>query len=194
MYRSSRNEISDAPHALVSLSKIVDSSHTDGKLKTAWQRGMGNWVGKGDRKIRGGKKSKVIMLRCQGLAKSPSTLRSGIRSIISSCTASAEGSGKNIAQGDTVRESGGREVANAAKGDELAKGDNLEYVTIQHGAQAFKGDLRSTSALGLGDGLYTHTDKWNEVRASTENTGVTKAAPVSRRLVEFMMCGAGDLG
>lgn len=72
--------------------------------------------------------------------------------------------GSNIAQGDTVRPSNSKEVANATKGEELTEADNLKYVTIEHGAQAFEGDLRSTSGLGLGDGLYTHTAKWNEVR------------------------------
>lgn len=35
----------------------------------------------------------------------------------------------------------------------------LPSVTVEPG-QAFKGDLRSTSGLGLGDGLTTHTSKW----------------------------------
>ena len=75
--------------------------------------------------------------------------------------------GSNIAKGDTVHPSENREVANAAKGTELVDADNLKYVTIEHGAQAFEGDLRSTSGLGLGDGLYTHTAKWNEVQLVT---------------------------
>lgn len=75
--------------------------------------------------------------------------------------------GSNIAKGDTVQPSENREVANAAKGSELVDADNLKYVTIEHGAQAFEGDLRSTSGLGLGDGLYTHTAKWNEVQLVT---------------------------
>ena len=36
--------------------------------------------------------------------------------------------------------------------------------TITEGRQAFEGDLRSTSALGFGDGIYDHTGKWLQVR------------------------------
>jgi hypothetical protein len=32
--------------------------------------------------------------------------------------------------------------------------------TIVEGRQAFEGDLRSTSALGYGDGIFDHTGKW----------------------------------
>ncbi len=77
----------------------------------------------------------------------------------------ASSGGKNVAQGDTLVPSSAKESGNATKGSELAKAENLEYVTIQTGAQAFKGDLRSTSGLGLGDGLYTHTSKWDQVLA-----------------------------
>lgn len=35
--------------------------------------------------------------------------------------------------------------------------------TILYPAQAFKGDVRSTSGLGMGDGLTTHTSKWMDV-------------------------------
>lgn len=36
-----------------------------------------------------------------------------------------------------------------------------------HPGQAFLGDNRSSSGLGLGDGLVTHTSKWLQVRASS---------------------------
>ena len=77
--------------------------------------------------------------------------------------ASQKAGGKNIAQGDTTKPSAGKEVGNVAKGDELTLAENLKYNTITHPAQAFEGDLRSTSGLGLGDGLYTHTSKWLQV-------------------------------
>lgn len=32
--------------------------------------------------------------------------------------------------------------------------------TIEEGRQAFEGDLRATSGLGLGAGLTSHTSKW----------------------------------
>ena len=73
---------------------------------------------------------------------------------------------KPPAQGDTLRPEGRRgaeEIAGGTKGTELATNDALKNVTITDAAQAFKGDLRSTSALGLGDGLYSHTDKWYQV-------------------------------
>jgi hypothetical protein len=35
--------------------------------------------------------------------------------------------------------------------------------TISEGRQAFEGDLRSTSGLGTGDGISTHTEKWLQV-------------------------------
>ena len=41
---------------------------------------------------------------------------------------------------------------------------DAELPTIQEGRQAFKGDLRSTSALGIGDHIYDHTGKWLQVR------------------------------
>jgi hypothetical protein len=42
---------------------------------------------------------------------------------------------------------------------------------IQVGSQAFKGDLRSMSALGLGDGITSHTAKW--LQADAPAAGVT---------------------
>jgi hypothetical protein len=77
----------------------------------------------------------------------------------------ASNGGRNVAQGDTLIPSSSKEVGNATKGGELAKADNLENVTIKTGAQAFAGDLRSTSGLGLGDGLNSHTAKWDQVNA-----------------------------
>ena len=76
------------------------------------------------------------------------------------------------AQGDTLRPEGRRgaeEIAQGAKGDELVADEKLKYNTITDAAQAFKGDLRSTSALGLGDGLYTHTDKWYQVATNLKS-------------------------
>ena len=35
--------------------------------------------------------------------------------------------------------------------------------TIEEGRQAFEGDLRSTSGLGVTDGIANHTDKWLQV-------------------------------
>lgn len=41
----------------------------------------------------------------------------------------------------------------------------VKDIPTSTGGAAFPGDLRSTSGLGLGDGLKTHTDKWLQVRA-----------------------------
>lgn len=42
--------------------------------------------------------------------------------------------------------------------------------TITEGRQAFDGDLRSSSALGLGDGVTEHTKKWLQVRSPLHPT------------------------
>ena len=42
----------------------------------------------------------------------------------------------------------------------LPKDTVADIPTTTTVGQAFVGDLRSTSGLGLGDGLKTHTDKW----------------------------------
>ena len=47
--------------------------------------------------------------------------------------------------------------------DAIAKTSVTDTITRQPGA-AFEGDLRSTSGLGLGDGIETHTGKWMTVR------------------------------
>jgi len=39
----------------------------------------------------------------------------------------------------------------------------IPTITVEPG-QAFPGDIRSTSGLGMGDGLTSHTDKWLQVR------------------------------
>lgn len=77
-----------------------------------------------------------------------------------------KGSGANVAKGDTLVPSRRKEVANAAKGEELANLDNQQSDTITLPGQAFVGDLRSTSGLGLGDGLTSHTAKWFDVSSS----------------------------
>jgi hypothetical protein len=35
--------------------------------------------------------------------------------------------------------------------------------TIEEGRQAFEGDLRATSGLGIADGITNHTSKWLQV-------------------------------
>lgn len=49
------------------------------------------------------------------------------------------------------------------KETELVSSERLKNETITTPGQAFVGDLRSTSGLGLGDGLETHTSKWLQV-------------------------------
>ena len=44
--------------------------------------------------------------------------------------------------------------------DAIDKDTVADIPTTTTVGQAFVGDLRSTSGLGLGDGLKTHTDKW----------------------------------
>lgn len=43
-----------------------------------------------------------------------------------------------------------------------AEETGIPTITVRVG-QAFPGDLRSTSGLGLGDGLHSHTAKWLQV-------------------------------
>eukprot|EP00884_Botryococcus_braunii_P003479 jgi/Botrbrau1/13131/Bobra.0187s0086.1 len=51
----------------------------------------------------------------------------------------------------------------AEKDEQLPVGDiQTREITVE-GGQAFYGDLRSTSGLGLGDGLTSHTAKWLQV-------------------------------
>ena len=50
--------------------------------------------------------------------------------------------------------------------DAIAKTSNTDTITRQPGP-AFPGDLRSTSGLGLGDGIESHTGKWMTVRRSS---------------------------
>ena len=64
--------------------------------------------------------------------------------------------------------------------------------TIAEGRQAFEGDLRSTSALGLGDGLTTHTSKWFSVCPFISTTVVQdwhRAAFVSVLLFRYLNSG-----
>lgn len=81
----------------------------------------------------------------------------------------SKASGRNVAQGDTLVPSKEKEIANAAKGDELTQPRNLESTTITRQGQAFIGDLRSTSGLGLGDGLTSHTAKWFDPKSLASN-------------------------
>lgn len=52
---------------------------------------------------------------------------------------------------------------NVAKPSSGAVAVDQDGTTILYPAQAFKGDVRSTSGLGMGDGLTTHTSKWMDV-------------------------------
>ena len=78
--------------------------------------------------------------------------------------------GKNVAKGDTLVSTDEKEISNAAKSDELAKPENLQFNTITTQGAAFVGDLRSTSGLGLGDGLTSHTAKWLQVRSEAQHS------------------------
>ena len=56
--------------------------------------------------------------------------------------------------------------------EDVGRMKSEDGVTILFPAQAFKGDVRSTSALGFGDNLQTHTDKWLNVRRIVGRDGV----------------------
>lgn len=66
-------------------------------------------------------------------------------------------------RGLATKAAGDKAVAAAqAKGLQIKEED---IPTTIAGGQAFPNDLRSTSALGVGDGIKTHTGKWLQVRA-----------------------------
>lgn len=54
---------------------------------------------------------------------------------------------------------------------------------ITEGRQAFEGDLRSTSGLGLGDGLTSHTDKWLQQVCVSRAQGTS--SPMACKLVSL---------
>jgi hypothetical protein len=65
--------------------------------------------------------------------------------------------------------------------------------------QAFVGDLRSTSGLGLGDGKTTHTSKWLTVRASSCHCHAQGHPPAGRApprqrtaLQPFLYCSSSS--
>lgn len=53
-----------------------------------------------------------------------------------------------------------------------------EIPTIKVGAQAFEGDIRSISGLGLGAGIHNHTAKWLSVSAERHASPRCTAAPL----------------
>lgn len=55
----------------------------------------------------------------------------------------------------------------AEKDEQLPSGDIRSREVTVEGGQAFYGDLRSSSGLGLGDGLTSHTAKWLQVCGSS---------------------------
>ena len=59
------------------------------------------------------------------------------------------------------------EIGNSKKGEELTDEANLQTREITEQElyhAAVPGDLRSSSGNGLGDGLFSHTSKWLQVR------------------------------
>ena len=70
-----------------------------------------------------------------------------------------------------------KSIASSQKStDAIAETSNTDTITRQPGA-AFPGDIRSTSGLGLGDGIETHTGKWMTVRRSPAWGAVVKPRP-----------------
>jgi hypothetical protein len=55
--------------------------------------------------------------------------------------------------------------------------------TITEGRQAFDGDLRSTSALGLADGITGHTEKWLQARLTFLPGGMCVSQPEQARAI-----------
>lgn len=59
-----------------------------------------------------------------------------------------------------LRAAGARGAAAAAGEVVPVKGRSEDGITTTVPGQAFVGDLRSTSALAVGDGIFNHTKKW----------------------------------
>lgn len=66
--------------------------------------------------------------------------------------------------------------------------------TITHGAQAFEGDLRSTSGLGLGDGIENHTEKWMTGPGKSPMEYLQEAEPMQVHGLVVASTGSSDPG
>mmetsp|Transcript_5341 Transcript_5341/g.11685 ORF Transcript_5341/g.11685 Transcript_5341/m.11685 type:complete len:160 (-) Transcript_5341:584-1063(-) len=56
--------------------------------------------------------------------------------------------------------------------------ETQESIPTAIGGAAFPGDLRSTSGLGKGDGLKTHTDKWLQGDQKSPMQYIAEAEPI----------------
>lgn len=66
--------------------------------------------------------------------------------------------------------------------------ETVKNIPTATGGAAFPGDLRSTSGLGLGDGLKTHTAKWLQVRAQQLHASYHVRACVAGTLLHAHAC------
>ncbi|KFM26607.1 hypothetical protein F751_2194 [Auxenochlorella protothecoides] len=64
--------------------------------------------------------------------------------------------------------------------------------TILYPAQAFKGDVRSTSGLGMGDGLTTHTSKWMDGNGKSPMEYIQAAEPIKVHGLTVASYGSDD--
>jgi hypothetical protein len=87
--------------------------------------------------------------RCEGRAAAHAT------ATFASSTAPAAGK-------EAAKPGAAVSVAKDWKAVQLPKDVDIPAITEDPG-QGFLGDIRSTSGLGMGDGLKTHTDKWLQV-------------------------------
>ena len=82
-------------------------------------------------------------------------------------------------------------ISASGSADAIAKTSNTDTITRQPGA-AFPGDLRSTSGLGLGDGIESHTGKWMTVWSSPAWTRCSIAAGSPSVCTDALHRGAGS--
>jgi len=82
-------------------------------------------------------------------------------------------------------------ISASGSADAIAKTSNTDTITRQPGA-AFPGDLRSTSGLGLGDEIESHTGKWMTVRSIPACTRCLLAAGSLSAAVDAFHRGAGS--
>eukprot|EP00201_Polytomella_parva_P014675 CAMPEP_0175050952 /NCGR_PEP_ID=MMETSP0052_2-20121109/7529_1 /TAXON_ID=51329 ORGANISM="Polytomella parva, Strain SAG 63-3" /NCGR_SAMPLE_ID=MMETSP0052_2 /ASSEMBLY_ACC=CAM_ASM_000194 /LENGTH=132 /DNA_ID=CAMNT_0016315181 /DNA_START=37 /DNA_END=435 /DNA_ORIENTATION=- len=60
------------------------------------------------------------------------------------------------------------------------------------GGAAFKGDLRGTSAVGLGDGLYSHTSKWMQGNGKSPMDYINEVEPIKVKGLVVASHGTDD--
>lgn len=70
--------------------------------------------------------------------------------------------------------------------------ETLKDMPVATGGAAFKGDLRATSGLGLGDGLHSHTAKWLQGKQKSPMQYISEAEPIKVKGTVVASYGSDD--